>query len=194
MANFELLFKRNPCVIVHGISPTALNNFCRPFLECGSAYKRLSRIGSTEERSPHVRRNSIDCIQQFSKKNAIFQSFSTFISNYLKVYETVIMVKKESVGTLTQLHALMNVSHSCFYQSVGHVPLAILSKKLSTFLFVQPLRCQLRVLEQIVESQVDGNVVKLLTALNDLLFSVENQLVVNMIKNLFISCASAYLR
>jgi len=60
--------------------------------------------------------------------------------------------------------------------------------------FFQPLQFQLQILENIVDTKLTGNSVLLLTELNELLFIHETPFVGDLLRGLFVTCASAYLK
>jgi hypothetical protein len=96
-------FKKNPVVLLSGISPTALWRYCQPLIKCGSIVKRLNRYATLHYDNKLLKEEGLD-------GSAVMVACLRYISNYLKMYQTVLMLNSSSVSGLVDLACFIKVS------------------------------------------------------------------------------------
>jgi len=109
-------FHKNPSTLIYGMTPSSLDNYSQPFIQCGSIFRKLWLVGyqltqddvGFGDGSTSDRRTS-GAGKRHSAISAVFVAFQRFIGDYLKLYQTVLMLKGTSMNTLTKLSAFIKV-------------------------------------------------------------------------------------
>jgi len=102
-------FRKNPTVLVDGISPTALWEYCIPLIDCGSIVKRLNQYYVLQFDNELLKKQGFE-------RSAVMIAFLRFIANYMKMYQTILMLNTSVISGLTQLLKFIRVRK--YYKAV----------------------------------------------------------------------------
>jgi hypothetical protein len=95
------------------MTPSSLDNYSRPFAQCGSIFKKLWVV-AYELKQDDIGFGGgemlIDNKKFYGKTSAVFFAFQRFIGDYLKLYQTIMMLKGTTIGTLTKLSDFITVN------------------------------------------------------------------------------------
>jgi len=96
------LFKRNPYILIKGLSPTALDNYSQMFIECGGRFRKFlmfTKVGQVET----------DYIHLLCGDRSMLNGFQRTVKQYLSFYETILIVNQHSMTTFTKLQTFITV-------------------------------------------------------------------------------------
>ncbi|CAL8109580.1 unnamed protein product [Orchesella dallaii] len=92
----KFTFKKNPLVLIYGMSPSVVHNLSAQYLNCGRIFKRLSHLSALHYDEKLMEREGLS-------SNAVFITFLKFISDYLKLYQISLMLKATNIHTFSSL-------------------------------------------------------------------------------------------
>ena len=94
-------FKKNAAIVVEGLTPSVLNKICRDFLETGSTVVKLNNVDE------HFHFQTVSLAETESK---VWVKLIKFVKDFLKVYQTIVMLNRAEMKTLTGLRRFIYVS------------------------------------------------------------------------------------
>lgn len=100
------MFVKNAKVLVNGMSPGLVANLSEEFLVSGKIYKRLTRLSALHYDEKLM-------VKEGFGRNAVITAFLKFISDYLKFYQTAMMLKSTSIATFSALTIFYKVNRVC---------------------------------------------------------------------------------
>ena len=112
-SNRVKVFQKNPMSLIHGMTPTSLNNFSQPFIQCGSIFRKLWIVAyelKQDDVGYYDGSGHNEGGINTGSASAVFIAFQRYIGDYLKLYQTILMLKGTTISSLTKLSAFISVS------------------------------------------------------------------------------------
>lgn len=103
VANDKYKFTRNPRVLVVGMSPGLVENLSKPYVDSGRIYKRLMHMAALHYDEKLMEKEGFN-------NNSVITAFLKFNFDYLKLYQTSLMLKASSISSLSMLQIFFKVN------------------------------------------------------------------------------------